>query len=39
MLLTLKIFKVDMSFKQANTAKLNKVIIAINIPKINKGTL
>jgi hypothetical protein len=38
-LLTLKTFKVNMSFKQVSTAELNKVVIAINIPGINKGIL
>ena len=36
---TLKIFKVDMSFKQVGTVGLDKVVIAINVPGINKGTL
>jgi hypothetical protein len=36
---TLKIFKVNMSFKQVSTARLNKVVIAVNIPRINKGIL
>jgi hypothetical protein len=38
-LLTLKIFKIDMSFKWVSIAKLDKVVIAINIPGINKGIL
>ena len=36
---TLKIFKVDISFKQVSTARLDKVVIATNIPRISKGIL
>ena len=38
-LLTLKTFEIDISFKQVGTAKLNKVVIAVNIPRINKGII
>jgi len=38
-LLTLKTFKIDMSFKQVGTAGLNEVVIAANIPRINKGII
>ena len=36
---TLKTFEVDIFFKQVNTVGLDKVIIATNIPGINKGIL
>jgi hypothetical protein len=39
MLWTLKIFEVDISFKQVGTVGLNKVVIAVNVPGINKGIL
>ena len=38
-LLTLKMFKIDMLFKRVSTAGLDKVIITINIPRINKGII
>ena len=38
-LLILKILKVNISFKRVNIARLNKVIIAANVPKISKGIL
>ena len=38
-LLTLKIFEIDMSFKWIGIARLNEVVIAINIPGINKGII
>ena len=38
-LLTLKTFEINMSFKWVGTAKLNKIIIAVNVPGINKGII
>ena len=38
-LLTLKTFKINMSFKQVNTAELNEVVITANVPRINKGII
>jgi hypothetical protein len=32
-------FKIDMLFKQVSTARLDKVIIIANIPRINKGII
>ena len=36
---TLKMFKVDIFFKRVGIVKLNKVVIAVNIPRISKGIL
>ena len=36
---TLKTFEVDMSFKQVSTVGLDEVIIAANVPRINKSIL
>ena len=38
-LLTLKIFKINILFKQVGIARLDKVVIAVNIPRINKGII
>jgi len=38
-LLMLKTFEIDMSFKRVGTAGLDKVVIAANIPRINKGII
>jgi len=38
-LLILKTFEIDMSFKRVGTARLDKVVIAVNIPGINKGII
>ena len=38
-LLTLKTFKIDISFKQVGIAGLDKVVIIVNIPRINKGII
>ena len=35
----LKTFKINIFFKRVNTINLNKVVIIINIPKINKGII
>ena len=36
---TLKTFEVDMSFKRVGTVGLDEVVIAANVPGINKGIL
>ena len=38
-LLTLKTFKIDMLFKRVGIARLDEVVIAINVPRINKGII
>ena len=38
-LLTLKIFKINISFKWVGTARLNKVVIVANVFGINKGII
>ena len=35
----LKTFKINMSFKRVDTARLDKVVIIVNIPRINKGII
>jgi len=35
----LKTFKINILFKQVGIARLDKVIITINIPRINKGII
>ena len=35
----LKTFEIDMSFKRVGIARLDKVVIAANIPGINKGII
>jgi len=32
-------FEIDMSFKRVGTAGLDKVVIATNVPRINKGII
>ena len=38
-LLTLKTFKINISFKWVSTARLDEVVIAVNVPGINKGII
>jgi hypothetical protein len=38
-LLTLKTFKINISFKRVGIARLDKVIITANVPRINKGII
>lgn len=38
-LLTLKTFKINISFKRVGTAGLDKVVIIVNIPRIKKGII
>ena len=38
-LLILKTFEIDMSFKWVGIARLNEVVIAVNVPGINKGII
>jgi hypothetical protein len=38
-LLTLKMFEINMLFKWVGTARLDKVVIVVNIPGINKGII
>jgi hypothetical protein len=32
-------FKINILFKRVSTARLDKVIITVNIPRINKGII
>ena len=35
----LKTFKINMSFKRVSTSRLDKVVIVVNVPRINKGII